>query len=271
MHAEFYIPQKLQGFVEVISEQKSFVPNTWTFLPDGISCLMFRLNTKSSWKIIQARVANESNNPSREFCFIMGFSTEPAIISYDHFDYLGVYLTPLALQSLFGIPAVEFKDMPVEGTQVFSNLNWIEDELNSLTTFAERAIWIENWLYSCIQESKDLFTALSLNRLAHKLSKRNNNVNGSQLEDFMGYSRAQTHRIFNKWFGLSSKKYQRFRKFIHTLEHVHYSSSSLGEISYKQGYFDQAHFIRSFKEFAAITPSSYRNMKSNLIGQYSIT
>ena len=53
MQAQYYIPQKLAGFVELISQQQSDEPNTWTVLPDGISCLMFRLNSRSSWDILK--------------------------------------------------------------------------------------------------------------------------------------------------------------------------------------------------------------------------
>ena len=84
----------------------------------------------------------------------------------------------------------------------------------------------------------------------------------------MGYSRAHTHRLFNEWFGLSSQKYQRLMKFVHTLESLHYSEEPLTAIGLNQGYFDQAHFIRTFKEFAEMTPGAYRQLKPNLLGQF---
>lgn len=268
MQVQNYIPKKLSGFVELISQQHSYEPGNWTFLPDGISCLMFRLNSKSGWKILKAKSIKEEDNPSGNFCFITGFSTAPVLVSYDHFEYLGVFLTPLALQAIFGIPADKLRDAVIEGSYLIPELHMIEDQLQQASSFYERAQLLENWLYSKINESADLHTALSLNRLAEKLSSHPHAFGGKELEDFMGYSRAQTHRIFNRWFGLSSQKYQRFKKFILALEEVHYSDESLTAISYKQGFFDQAHFTRTFREFAHLTPRQYRKYQTDLIAQF---
>lgn len=270
MQAQNYVPEKLDGFVELISQQRSDEPNTWTFLPDGISCLMFRLDTKSRWDILQAKSIHQVDNPCKNFCFITGFSTAPVVIAYHHFDYLGVYLKPIAIKAIFGIPAHEIRDLVIDGSSVIPELNMVEDTLQQLSDFYDRARWLENWIFSKIKESADLHTALSLNRLAEKLASKQHGIDGKKLEDFMGYSRAQTHRIFNCWFGLSSQKYQRLKKFVHTLEHIHFSDDSLTSISYQQGYYDQAHFIRTFKEFASITPSQYRKYQSDLIAQFPI-
>lgn len=268
MEAQNYIPKKLCGFVELISQQRSDEPNTWTFLPDGITCLMFRLSSGSGWDILKSKSLSQPDNPSRNFCFITGFSTTPVVISYHHFDYIGAYLSPIAIKSIFGIPAYKLRDFAIEGSHVIPELNRVEDTLRELPDFYDRARWLENWLYTKINESTELHTALSLNRLAKKLASKQYNVDGKQLEDFMGYSRAQTHRIFNDWFGLSAQKYQRLNKFIRTLEDIHFSNDSLSSISYQNGYFDQAHFIRTFKEFAHITPSQYRNFQTDLIAQF---
>ena len=270
VQAHNYIPDKLDGFVELISHQQSNEPNTWTFLPDGISCLMFRLNTKSGWDILKARAIDQMENPSRNFCLITGFSTTPVVISYNHFDYIAVYLRPIALKAIFGIPAHELKDLAIEGSCIIPDLNIVENKLQELSNFYDKAQWLENWLYSKINESGDLHTALSLQRLEKKLASNQYRSDGKQLEDFMGYSRAQTHRIFNRWFGLSSQKYQRLQKFVRTLENVHFSNESFTSISHRHGYFDQAHFIRSFKEFAHLTPSQYRASQSDLVAQFPV-
>ena len=268
MTAQIYVPQRLLGFVEVISQQTSEQPYSWTFLPDGISCLMFRVNPESRWDIIKAKNINQSNNPSDQFCFITGFSTEPVQVTFKRFDYIGAYLTPIALKALFGIAAHDLKDFAIDGSLVISDLALIEDTLNTLPNFLQKAIWLETWLFARIKETAELHTALAIHRLAEKMSCNHFNFKGKQLEKFMGYSRAHTHRLFNEWFGLSSQKYQRLMKFVRTLEFLHSSDEPLTSIGLKQGYFDQAHFIRTFKEFTHMTPSAYRQLKTDLIGQF---
>jgi AraC-like DNA-binding protein len=263
-----YIPQRLHGFVEIISEQRSDLPYSWTFLPDGISCLMFRINPESKFDIIKAKNLGQHNNPSNHFCFITGISTNPVHISFNNFNYIGAYLKPIALKALFGIAAHDLKDFAIDGSLVLSDLALIEDKLNELPNFLQKAKWLEEWLYARIKETADLNTALAINQLAEKISRNYFNLKGKQLENLMGYSRAQTHRLFHEWFGLSSQKYQRMMKFVRTMEILHSSNEPLTTIGLQQGYFDQAHFIRTFKEFTDMTPSEYRKCKTDLLGQF---
>lgn len=88
------------------------------------------------------------------------------------------------------------------------------------------------------------------------------------MDEFLGYSKTQTYRIFNEWLGLSAGKYQRMMRFTKTLNHLHFSEDSLSltEVGLQLGFFDQAHFIHSFKEFAGITPGKYQKIKSQIPG-----
>ena len=268
MLAQNYIPHKLRGFVQLIAQQTSKESSSWTFLPDGISCLMFRTNPESKFNIIKAKNIGQHNNPSDQFCFITGFSTSPVYVSFDHFDYLGAYLTPIALKALFGIAAHDLKNFAIDGPLVIKDLALIEDKLNTLPNFLQKAKWLENWLFAKINETPELHTALSIYQLSEKISRNHFNFKSMQLEKYMGYSRAHTHRLFNEWFGLSSQKYQRLMKFVRTLESLHFSNEPLTTIGLNQGYFDQAHFIRTFKEFTDMTPSAYRKLKPQLLGQF---
>ena len=267
MFVQNYIPRKLYGFVEVISEQKSDRAHSWTFLPDGISCLMFRTNPESKFDIIKANNLERFNNPSDQFCFITGFSTSPVDIRFDQFDYIGVFLTPIALKAFFGIAAHDLRDFAIDGALVVTDLALIENKLNSLPDFMSKAKWLEDWLFSKIKETPELHTALAIRKLAEKISYSRYALTSSQLENLMGYSRAHTHRLFNEWFGLSSQKYQRLMKFVRTLESMHSSDEPLTTIGLKQGYFDQAHFIRTFKEFTDMTPTTYLRNKTELLAQ----
>ncbi len=267
MFAQNYLPSKLSGLVEVISEQRSGQAHSWTFLPDGISCLMFRTNPESKFDIIKANNMGKFNNPSDKFCFITGFSTSPVYVTFDHFEYLGVFLTPIALKTFFGISAQDLRDFAIDGALVLHDLALVEDTLNTLPDFTSKARWLENWLCSKIKESPEFHAVLAIRRLAEKISHSGYAFNSMQLEKFMGYSRAHTHRLFNEWFGLSSQKYQRLMKFVRTMEYMHSSDASLSTIGLNQGYFDQAHFIRTFKEFTDMTPSTYLRNKTNLLAQ----
>jgi len=77
----------------------------------------------------------------------------------------------------------------------------------------------------------------------------------SQLAKKIGLSQRQLSRRFQQHVGLSPKEYLRVSRFTHSLQHLkRYPACSLTEIAYESRYFDQAHFIRDYKEYTGYTP-----------------
>ena len=76
-----------------------------------------------------------------------------------------------------------------------------------------------------------------------------------QLVDSTGLSQRQLSRRFQHVVGLSPKEYLRVYRFIRSLRYLkNYPASSLTEIAYKSRYYDQAHFIRDYKDYTGHTP-----------------
>jgi AraC-like DNA-binding protein len=70
-------------------------------------------------------------------------------------------------------------------------------------------------------------------------------------------------RIFKKYVGVTAVQYRRICQFELAFSHVRSNEfQSLTDIAYANGFADQSHFIRSFKEFANTTPNNY--LKSGL-------
>lgn len=132
-----------------------------------------------------------------------------------------------------------------------------------------RAKWLEAHLVSKVKESPALNVALGILNLTKKLSQNNFTYPVKKVDAFLGYSKTQSNRIFNEWLGLSTLKYQRMMQFTQSIHHIHSSeaSESLTDLGLRLGYYDQAHFIRSFKEFAEITPGQYKKIMTRIPGQ----
>jgi transcriptional regulator GlxA family with amidase domain len=75
-----------------------------------------------------------------------------------------------------------------------------------------------------------------------------------------GYSERRLSSLFREAVGLSPKVYTRLQRFQVALNALHTGSASMGQIASHAGYADQAHFAREFREFAALTPKTYRNL-----------
>ena len=70
-----------------------------------------------------------------------------------------------------------------------------------------------------------------------------------------GLSQRHLSRKFQEYVGLSPKEYLRVSRFIHSLDHLKsYPMFSLTEVACKSGYYDQAHFIRDYKDYTGYTP-----------------
>ncbi len=74
--------------------------------------------------------------------------------------------------------------------------------------------------------------------------------------------RRQLERLFGKQVGISPKKLGRVIRLQSILRLLlHDEPGSLTEIAYQGAYFDQAHFIKDFKEFTGTTPGDFLENK----------
>ena len=62
--------------------------------------------------------------------------------------------------------------------------------------------------------------------------------------------------LFRNEIGLTPKAYARVRRFQSALGALHDEARG-AEIAAQAGYFDQSHFVREFRAFAAMTPSQF--------------
>jgi AraC-like DNA-binding protein len=80
----------------------------------------------------------------------------------------------------------------------------------------------------------------------------------AQLLDELNVTERTFQRIFKKYVGTTSNDYRRICQFYFSflqLKGGHYDK--LTDVVYNNGYFDQSHYTRSFKEFTDTTPNEY--------------
>lgn len=77
-------------------------------------------------------------------------------------------------------------------------------------------------------------------------------------------------KIFAQHVGISPKYYQKIMRFNKLIGAIDINpDESLTALSYQAGYFDQAHAIKDFKEFASMSPHHYRTLKANSTDFYN--
>ena len=80
-----------------------------------------------------------------------------------------------------------------------------------------------------------------------------------------GISSRYLQKLFVEFTGLSPKLYYKINRFQRSLVLTNGVNQSLTSIAYQSGYFDQSHFIRDFKFFTGIAPSSFDVKNSSAI------
>jgi AraC-like DNA-binding protein len=266
LEAQFYIPCKLDGLANAIWEQKSDAPSGWQILPSGFVELIFNLGPPMH--DLQGKRVGGDFNPTENFCFLSGLHTKPLVMSYARFHVMGVQLYPLAVKALFRLPCNEVRDWALSSGQIFENVAELEETLRSISDFNARARWLENYLQAMISESPELHTAFRIKSTILKAKQLLQTGKRVKIEDLTGYSRMHTHKLFNDWFGLAPSRALRLSQFVHALHLIHNSPLKLTDIGHESGFYDQAHFIRVFREFSSMSPGSYKKHKSDIIGQF---
>lgn len=266
MEFKSYIPKKLKGISPLIWDQKTDSPKKWKMLPEFNIDLIFNLD--KPWIVHTECYKNKSYNPTDNFCFLSGLHTMPHFVEFPRCHMFGIRLHTVAANLLFGLPCKELKNWAIDGDIIFSKqFNYIQDSVSSIPDFHSRAVWLEEFICTLLRHQADFGMAMKISSLLDKISIQKSRGKLCRVEDFTGYSRMHNLRIFQKWFGLAPTEVLSFRRFENTLNQIHCSTDNLTQIGLNSGYYDQAHFIRSFKHFAEMTPKQYLKNKTDLLGQ----
>lgn len=265
MNYNAYIPIKLAGIVDLIWEQDIPHPGRFTVLPSGKVELIFPINPIKDIEAI--KIASYENPVNNYPFFLSGLHTKPLKMTFERFHVFGIQMKPVAVKTLFGMPLCEIRNYFVAGTVIFNTINIIEEQTHSKKSFDERARWFEDFLLKKVNETADLHIAINLDRAIKKHIIQKQNGSAKSIQDILGYSRTQTFRLFNEWFGLSAHTYEKLQQFIRATESLHIVDAKLTDIGFENGFYDQSHFIHTFQEFANMTPGEYRKQMSSLPGQ----
>lgn len=128
----------------------------------------------------------------------------------------------------------------------------IEDKMAGAKNNEVRASLAQKYLLRELANGKD---DLQIKRCLRQVRLSGGLIPVASLVRDTGLSQRQLSRKFQEHVGLSPKEYLRVSRFTLSLRHLKkYPVLSLTEVSYKSGYYDQAHFIRDYKDYTGCTP-----------------
>lgn len=109
---------------------------------------------------------------------------------------------------------------------------------------------MEQWLTARIKPS------LNIKRIGATLSAIlfNPSIQVGRLAEITCLGKKQFERVFCECVGMNPKEYGRIVRFQRALRMMQLGSCDYADIAYANGYADQSHFIREFRQFSGLTP-----------------
>lgn len=254
-HKIFEPQQDLKEWVKCYWTLDSPLENTPTkntIVPDGTMKLIFHYG--DTYK----HHPSDKESIILPNCFLIGQLTRPYIV--EPIGVTGSFVVRFQPNGFFPFANISIKEIqntavPIE-TLFGKEGEEIGERILSANSTSERIALIETFLLKRLTEKDTIDTIVTstVNTIlnadeqlsVNELSKRNNT------------NRRQLTRKFAATIGLSPKQLSKTVRIQNTLKTLlNEEVTSLTDLAYENAYFDQAHFIKDFKEFTGLTPKEF--------------
>lgn len=184
----------------------------------------------------------------------------------------GIWFWPHTFSLFTGIPVNEFNDKAISLDNIFER---------SFIDFVKNAVYendmeclikgVNAYLVSRLEIPSNTFRAsVAAYAVQHILTERAF-TDLSKLAQDCNITTRNLQKIFRDKIGFSPKFFMRIARFQYALQNLaRCPIDSLTALTYRAGYYDQAHFIREFKEFTGMTPSQF-HLAKHPINQYFLS
>ena len=167
-----------------------------------------------------------------------------------------VYFSDIGFTHFTSCPANELFNLSLSLDDIFdkSSVTEVEEKLSIATTDKHRIEIVEQFLLSQlkdIQADKLIVEAVKL------IYQSKGTIRIKELNEKLLISQSPFEKRFRKVVGTTAKKFASIVRFNSVLDNMN-EAKSLTEICYENNFFDQAHFIKDFKQFTGDTPENFK-------------
>lgn len=167
-----------------------------------------------------------------------------------------VYFTEIGFTHFASHPANELFNLSLSLDDIFdkNNVIEVEEKLTIAITDKQRIKIVEQFLLS---QLKDIETDKLIVEAVKLIYQSNGTIHIRELNEKLFISMSPFEKRFRKVVGTTAKKFASIVRFNTVLDNLN-DSKSLTEICYENNFFDQAHFIKDFKQFTGDTPENFK-------------
>ena len=171
---------------------------------------------------------------------------------------------PHTIGMFIDTPPSAFYNQEISGYDIGNKqLNLLADRILDCADSGTAISLIEQWLTARIAPS------FNIERIGTSLSAllRSPSISIENLAGISCLGKKQYGRLFREYVGMNPKEYGRIARFQRALRMMQLGSRDYADIAYSNGYSDQSHFIRDFRQFSGMTPkqlTAYQTPYSDL-------
>ena len=191
--------------------------------------------------------------------WFMGVWTRRFLVEYPPWvRVVGVHFKPWGISPFVDMPASELRDQWVPVDAVWQrSLDRLRNRLGGIASATEALRVLEHELRSRLAEGPSRGLDLVV-RTGGRLETSHGAVPVGALTDAAGVSGNHLAAQFKSHAGVTPKRVARIYRFARLILSVDaLRPVDWAELAQTAGYFDQAHFIREFKDFTGHTPTGY--------------
>lgn len=256
---------KLSDFVKrywTLDGEKENIPQKNTIVPDGTMKMIFHYG--DTYK-------HHSQNGEVTILpkfFLIGQLTKPYVI--EPVGITGSFVVQFKPNGFFpftSIPVKELENKAIPLNKLFGEEGIkLGNQILNANSTSERIQIIENFLFNVLSDKNNVDNIVK--STVETIFRTNGQFSVNEFSSTNDVSRRQLARKFSSAIGLSPKQLAKTIRIQSTLKVLlNEEITSLTELAYENEYFDQAHFIKEFKEFTGLTPKKFfgDDLKMSLI------
>jgi AraC-like DNA-binding protein len=189
--------------------------------------------------------------------FLAGLHTTPTLVrGAPSWACIELRLTPLGARRLLGRPMHELRNETVPLEDVLPGSRELAERLRDEPSWPARFELVDDFLLRRLADSAAPSPEVEWSW--SRLHGSHGRAPIGELADELGWSHRRLIARFRDQIGLAPKTLARVIRFDRAVGALRASTtSSLAEVAFDCGYFDQAHLNREFREFAGTSPAAF--------------
>ena len=229
--------------------------------PDGVPGIVFHQNNGRS--ALEQIITHSGRTSCPPPLFLYGAGIEPSVMRYKSGSSttMQVIFKPHALKTLLGINASRLSNGWTDLQEC--RAEDLESQLMEARNEQERMTFLTSFLVAKCKQAKPRDTVVE-----ESLCLIHTHIGSIHVKDVLAYvhlSERQFERRFTQTVGLSPHVYIRVKRFHEAIRLIKTGQfERLTDVAYALNFSDQSHFIRDFKAFSGMTPTSLTQKADDL-------